>query len=105
MTTQATAGQQPSQPGAVLSSEGLGALAQAAQDVMAHQWSNNRQAMDALTRLVDAACERSVMDNKARAALQLLAACVRNCSATYRTHNERKIELAALEQAEAALRA
>lgn len=36
-------------------SEGLGPLAQAVRDVMAHQWSNNREAMDALTRLVDAA--------------------------------------------------
>ena len=38
-------------------SEGLGPLAQAVRDVMAHQWSNNRQAMDALTRLVDAASD------------------------------------------------
>lgn len=36
-------------------SEGLGPLREAADAVMAHQWSNNRQAMDALTRLVDAA--------------------------------------------------
>lgn len=55
MTTEATADQQPSQPVAVLSSEGLGPLAAAVRDVMAHQWSNNREAMDALTRLIDAA--------------------------------------------------
>ena len=36
-------------------SEGLGPLAAAVRDVMAHQWSNNREAMDALTRLIDAA--------------------------------------------------
>lgn len=85
--------------------EGLGPLAQAAQDVMAHQWSNTREAMDALTRLVDVACERATLDDKTRVAFRVLAACVRNTGATYRTNNERKMVLAALANAEAALRA
>ncbi len=61
-------------PEAVCSTAGLGPLAQAVQAVMAHQWSNNRAAMDALTRLLDLACERAVMDNEALVTLQSLTA-------------------------------
>lgn len=43
------------QPLGLASNEGLGPLRAAADAVMAHQWSNNREAMDALTRLIDAA--------------------------------------------------
>ena len=87
------------------SSEGLGPLVDAAQAVMRHQWSNSAEAMDALTRLVDVASERAVFDNETRSALFRLAACVRNCDATYRTVNERSMVIAALEHAEAVLRA
>lgn len=44
-------------------------------------------------------------DEKARAALRVLAAAVPNCVATYRTANARKMVGAALQDAEAALRA
>lgn len=86
------------------SDSGLSPLAQAAQDVMAHRWSNNREAMDALTRLVDVACERAVMDNNTRVALHLLAACVRNSDAKYPTNKKREMVLAALKHADTVLR-
>ena len=47
-------------------------LEQAAKDVMAHQWSNTREAMDALTRLVDAAYRSEKMNSKAEYTYWLL---------------------------------
>ena len=85
--------------------EGLGPLRGAADAVMAHQWSNTRAAMDALTRLIDAAQDAEPRERALVQALRRLVATVPNCVETYRTNNARKMVLAALEEATAVLRA
>ncbi len=49
-------------------------LRDAVRDVMDHQWSHNRTAMQALTDLVDAANSGADEINRLRAALEIIAA-------------------------------
>ena len=83
----------------------LGPLRGAVDAVMSHQWSNSREAMDALTRLVDAANSAEPRERALVQSLRRLVATVPNCVETYRTNNARKMVLAALEEAAAVLRA